>query len=278
MISASTLSAPRASSASVATRLESTPPLNPRTTRSKPTLRTSLRMKPTRIRRTSSGLIRSGGKAGSVRLAGAFMPDSSQFVDGKFHPFIPQHRVRQALSAHLPEVETGDDQRLVGIFLLGDDVPVWTDRHRAAPEVRPVLVAHPVAVEEEGRQELGIGAADQAVRLRRPQPLVGGDAAPRAGGGANDHVDAFETEDVRAREVPDVFADQHARPPESGLEAAKSITGRKVPLFVEHAVGWQVHLAVDVDQLAAAQVEAGVEVAMIWGFDDRSEHHVQVPR
>src|SRR5256885_318094 len=101
-----------ASPPSVATRLESTPPLNPRTTRSKPTLRTSLRMKPTRIRRTSSGLIRSGGKAGSVRLAGAFMPDSSQFVDGKFHPFIPQHRVRQALSAHLPEVETGDDQRL----------------------------------------------------------------------------------------------------------------------------------------------------------------------
>src|SRR6266550_3627948 len=278
MISPMTLAAPSASAARVATRLESTPPLKPRTTRSKPTLRTSLRMKPTRIRRTSSGLIWSGGKTGSVRLAGALMPDSPQLVDGEFEAFIPQHRVRQALAAHLTEVETGDDQRLVGVLLLGDDVAVWADHHRAAPEVRAVLVADAVAVEEEGRQELGIGAADQAIRLGRPQALIRGDAAPGTGGRANDHVNAFETQDVGAREVPDVLADQHSGAPVPGRETAKSITGRKVPLFVEHAVGRQVHLAVNMDQLAAAEVEAGVEVTMIRGFDDGPEHHVQVPR
>src|SRR6266700_1194458 len=149
MIRARTLSAPSASAARVATRLESTPPLRPRTTRSKPTFRTSLRMKPTRMPRTSSGLIRSGGKTGSERLAGALMPDPAEFVDGELAPDLPQ-------------VELGKNERFVGIFLLRDDVTVGPDHHRAAPEVRAILVPHPVAVEEEGRQELGVGAADKA--------------------------------------------------------------------------------------------------------------------
>src|SRR6267143_995697 len=123
MISARTLSAPRASAARVATRLESTPPLKPRTTRSKPTLRTSLRMKPTRIPRTSSGLIRNGGKTGSERLAGAFMPDSSQLVDGQLEPLVAQKWIGEALPADLTQVEGGEDQRLGGLFLLSDDVP-----------------------------------------------------------------------------------------------------------------------------------------------------------
>src|ERR1700736_574124 len=103
MIRASTLSAPSASAASVATRLESTPPLSPRTTRSKPTLRTSLRMNPTRIPRISSGLIRSGGKTGSERLAGALMPDSSQLVYGELDPLVRQQGGGDALSAGVPQ-------------------------------------------------------------------------------------------------------------------------------------------------------------------------------
>src|SRR5256885_16466362 len=180
MIRARTLSAPSASAASVATRLESTPPLKPRTTRSNPTLRTSLRMKPTRMRRTSSGLIRSGGKTGSERLAGALMPDPAEFIDGQLDPLVAQQGIGETLASDVTQVDGGEDQRLVGIFLLGDDVAVGTDHHRAAPEVRAVLVSYPVAVEEEGRQELRVGAADQAVRLRRAQPLVGRDPAPGA--------------------------------------------------------------------------------------------------
>src|ERR1700730_7702008 len=270
MIRASTLSAPSASAASVATRLESTPPLSPRTTRSKPTLRTSLRMNPTRIPRISSGLIRSGGKTGSERLAGALMPDSSQLVDGEFESLIPQHRVRQALAAHLTQVEGGQDEGFVGVFLLRDDVNVRTDHHRAAPKIGPILVSHPVAIEEKGRQKLGVGAADQAVGLRGSQPLVGGDAPPRAGGRTDDHVHPFEAEDVGARQVPDVFAHQHAGPPESGREAAEAIPRRKIPLLIEHAVGREVHLAVQVDEFAAAEVEAGVEVPVMRRLEARA--------
>src|SRR6266849_827930 len=278
MMKATTFFGPSASAASVATRLESTPPLRPRTTRSKPTLRTSLRIKPTRIPRTSSGLIRNGGKTGSERLAGALMQDPSQLVDGELEPLIAQQRIGQPLPADLTQVDVGQDERLVGIFLLGDDVSVRTDHHGATPEIRAVLVADPVAVEEIRREELGVRAADGPIRLRRSQSLVGRDPPPRAGRRTDDHVYALETQDVGAREVPDVFADQDAGPAKTSLETAESITGRKIALLIEHAVGRQVHLAVEVDQFAAAEVQAGVEVAMIRLFDHRAEDDVQLTR
>src|SRR5438874_7110689 len=275
MITARTLSAPSASAASVATRLESTPPLKPRTTRSNPTLRTSLLMKPTRMRRTSSGLIRSGGKTGSERLAGALMPDPAEFVDGQLEPLVAQQRIGEPFAPDVPQVEVGEDERLVGIFLLRDDVTIGSDHHRATPEVGTVFVPHPVAVEEEGRQELSVSAADEAVGLGRSQPLVGGDATPGAGGRADDHVHTFETQDVGAGEVPDVFTDQDPGAAEAGLETAKAIAGREIALFVEHAVGRQVHLAVDVDKLPPAEIEAGVEIAMVGLFDHRAKHDIE---
>src|ERR1700694_1334199 len=163
MMKATTFFGPSASAASVATRLESTPPLRPRTTRSNPTLRTSLRMKPTRMRRTSSGLIRSGGKTGSERLAGTFMPDPAQLIDGQLEPFVAQQRIGEPLATDLTQVEVGQDERLVSILVLRQDVTVRADHHGTAPEVRTILIPHPVAVEEEGRQELGVGAAHQAI-------------------------------------------------------------------------------------------------------------------
>src|SRR6516225_3762661 len=66
-----TCSGPRALAASAATSDESTPPLNPTTTPSNPTLRTSSRMNPTRMPATSSGSIArtsAGGGAGSVAM------------------------------------------------------------------------------------------------------------------------------------------------------------------------------------------------------------------
>src|SRR5256885_16662216 len=111
MITVRTLSAPSASAASVATRLESTPPLKPRTTRSNPTLRTSLLMKTTRMRRTSSGLIRSGGKTGSERLAGAPMPDPAEVVDGQPEPPVAQHRIGDAFGPDVPPAQVWEDGR-----------------------------------------------------------------------------------------------------------------------------------------------------------------------
>src|ERR1700737_336592 len=118
MMKATTFFGPSASVASVATRLESTPPLRPRTTRSKPTLRTSLRMNPTRIPRTSSGLIRSGGKTGSERLAGALMPGSGQLVDGQLDPLVAQQGVGEPLAGDVPQVVVGQDESPVGLPLL----------------------------------------------------------------------------------------------------------------------------------------------------------------
>src|SRR5438552_2533859 len=278
MITASTFGWPSASAARLATRLESTPPLRPSTNRSKPTLRTSLRMNPIRMRLTSSGLMTSGAKPGSEWLAVARMPDSPQSLDGQFQPFVAQQGIRQPLPPHLGQVEAGEDEGLVRVFLLGDDVAVRANHHRSAPELGPVLEADPIAVEKEGRQELGVAAADQVIRLRRPQPLVGRDPPPRARRRTDDHVDAFETQDVRAGEMPDVLADQYPGPTEPGPEAAKAIARCEVALFIEHPVGRQVDLAVEVYQLATAEIKAGVEIAVIGLFDDRPHNDVQVGR
>src|SRR3989442_10897341 len=129
MMKATTFSGPSASVARVATRLESTPPLKPSTTRSNPTLRTSLRMKPTRMPRTSSGLIRSGGKTGSERLAGALMPHSTQLVDREFDPLIAQQGIGQPLPADAPQADIGDYGPLLGILLLRNDVTLGADGH-----------------------------------------------------------------------------------------------------------------------------------------------------
>src|SRR3989442_8186289 len=110
--------------AGVAPRLESTPPLSPSTTRSKPTFCTSFWMKRTRIFRTSSGLMASGGKTGSERLAGALMPGPSHFVDGQLNPLIPEQGIGQAFPADVPQVQVPHHQRLVRILLPGDDVAI----------------------------------------------------------------------------------------------------------------------------------------------------------
>src|SRR3982074_3411996 len=101
MITPSTFFGPSACAESVATRLESTPPLRPSTTRSKPTLRTSFWINPTRIPRTNSGLIASGGKTGSERLAGALRPDPAELVDGQLDPLVTQQRIGQPLAADI---------------------------------------------------------------------------------------------------------------------------------------------------------------------------------
>src|SRR5438105_13983185 len=118
MITASTFGGPSASAARLATRLESTPPLRPSTNRSKPTLRTSLRMNPIRMLLTSSGLMTSGAKTGSQRLAGALMPDSPPFVDSQFQPVVSQQGIRRPLPPHVRQVEAGEDEGLVRIFML----------------------------------------------------------------------------------------------------------------------------------------------------------------
>src|SRR3984893_4765583 len=278
MITPSTFFGPSAWEASVATRLESTPPLRPRTTRSKPTLRTSFWMNPTRIPRTNSGLIASGGNTGSERLAGALMRDPAELVDGQLEPLVTQQRIGEPLAAHIGKGQGREHQRLVGVLMLRDDVAVGSDHHRAAPEVGPVLEADAIAVEKKHGKELSVRPAHEGVRLGRPQPLVGRDAATRAGRGADDHVHAFQAQDVRARKVPDILTDQDPSASEWGRETPEAITWGEVPLLIEHAVGWQVDLAVHVQELAPRKVQAGVEVAVIGRLDHRAQHDVELGR
>src|ERR671937_1398569 len=99
MISALTFSGLSARAASVAATLESTPPESPSTTRSKPTLRTSLRTKPIRMSRTRAPLICSAGKTSLEGLAGALMPDAAELVDRELDLLVAQQRALQPFAA-----------------------------------------------------------------------------------------------------------------------------------------------------------------------------------
>src|ERR1022692_1640604 len=81
--------------------------------------------------------------------------------------------------------------------------------------------------------------------------------------------------------MPEVLADEDARPPamlgavpKRHVERAESIPGSQVPLLVEEAVGREVHLAVDVDDLATADVQRGVVEPMLTALENQAGHDV----
>src|SRR5574341_1014232 len=86
---ASTFAAPSASAASIALTAESTPPDKPTTTRSTPTLRTSLAMNAVRIRRISGGFVGISGRL--TRLPGGATVSAVAFIGEaplqSTHPF-----------------------------------------------------------------------------------------------------------------------------------------------------------------------------------------------
>ena len=53
--------------------------------------------------------------------------------------------------------------------------------------------------------------------------------------------------------MPQILADEHRRAPEARIEGADPIAAREVALLVEHAVGRQVDLAMNGDDLSAVE-------------------------
>ena len=86
--------------------------------------------------------------------------------------------------------------------------------------------------------------------------------------------------------MPEVLADQDpdppwaARPgrPERRLEGPEAAPRRQVAGLVEEAVGGQVHLAVDVDDGAAGEVDGRVVKAVVVTLHDAAHHGVDVAR
>src|SRR5580704_217563 len=85
--------------------------------------------------------------------------------------------------------------------------------------------------------------------------------------------------------MPEVLADEDARPPamlgaipKRRIERSESIPGGQVALLVEEAVGREVDLAVDVDDLAGADVQRGVVEPMPGALEDQAGHDVDAAR
>src|SRR5438045_3793819 len=58
--------------------------------------------------------------------------------------------------------------------------------------------------------------------------------------------------------------------------SSASIACAQIAVLIENAVGRQVDLAMDVDQLSSAEIEAGVEIAAIGFLQHRPHHQVAV--
>ena len=65
-----------------------------------------------------------------------------------------------------------------------------------------------------------------------------------------------------------------ARSPSGASKARNRFPGSQVPLLVEQAVGREVDLAVDVHDLATADVQRGVVESMLGALENQAGHDV----
>ena len=90
---------------------------------------------------------------------------------------------------------------------------------------------------------------------------------------ADQHVDFFGLHDRGRRDVPQIFADQHADAAEAGrMKGLESLARRKISLLLEQPIGRQVHLAMHVHQTSGLGVERGVVELMAGAFLDEPGH------
>src|ERR1035437_7214841 len=170
MITGSAFSGPSARQTTARVTAESMPAERPTTPRSKPTLRTSSRTNPVRISvtRSQSTLIAPTGAAGPVppRVSATFatvQPPGLGIDD--VVALVAEHRVGDPGPPQRGEVEAVQEQRLVAPGRLPDQVPLRVDDAGAPPEVDPVLIADPIAVDDIGGEELRVGPGDDVVAL-----------------------------------------------------------------------------------------------------------------
>src|SRR4030088_1847305 len=133
MSTGTTCSGPRARAASAAVSAESTPPLSPTTTRSKPTLRTSSWTKPQRIRVTTPVSI---AKTSAAETVGLIVVDVMTFV--------AEQRIGEPRATQRPQVDVLPDQLLVAATRISEDRAVGAEDPGASPESDTVLEADAV--------------------------------------------------------------------------------------------------------------------------------------
>src|ERR1035441_3523699 len=252
---ASTFSGPRAAHAMAALSAESMPPDRPTTTRSKPTLRTSLRTNPTRMSRTTSLSIESASTSETVCLG---------VVD--VMSFIPEQGVGDASASHRCQVDAVEHEALVTAGRVVEKTAIGTDGTRPSPEADAVLEPHAVAVQQVRGKELRVGPRHGVVAARRAQRMTMDHASAGGGRRADEELAPPTRQQPRGCGVPHVLADEHARLPwalrpggiHRGGEGAEPVALGQVPCLVEESIRRQVHLAMDVMDATLAEVEGRV--------------------
>ena len=186
---------------------------------------------------------------------------------GQPHLQVGQQREVGTGAGDLLEVEGGRDQRLLEDRAFREDIAAWTREDRSAGKRLAALETHQLRE----RHEDAVLASDvlhdplPAGKAGRPSGgVVGGDDA--AGGARarnDDQLGSTERREHRRERVPGILTDQDRGSAPPGVESLDAPAGLDESLLVEHAVGGQEHLAVDVPDARVGAAKSGVETRVV---------------
>ena len=170
------------------------------------------------------------------------------------------------------------DQRLFEVGSAHEHRAVRADDLRPAPEVHAVLVADAVAVDHVAGEHAGIEIVEAVPGLGAAQVLgFAGYAAAGTAGDAEDEVRPVGVDDAHRRRMPEVFTDQGPAAAEPRIECPQVLACGEVASLVEHAVGDEIHLAVDVVHLSRFQVHAAIVEALVGGLFHHAKQDAHAP-
>ena len=94
-------------------------------------------------------------------------------------------------------------------------------------------------------EHAAVGLIDQLDPARSAETLAFVESARGTGAVENQDIRAIQPEQIGRRDMPKILADQHAQATEAGIEGAYAVALREIARFVEHGVGRQIELVVD---------------------------------
>src|SRR5438309_332462 len=182
---------------------------------------------------------------------------SGQTAKHKVVALVAQQRIARALARDEVGIDLADEEVLVELGGARNDGPVGCDHLGSSPERNAVLVADAIDIDEVHGQVLRVEAVHEPTRLGGAEVAALGDAATRARRRTKDDRRAGRGVEVWHRDVPEVFANGDPGAPAGGRERLEAIAGAEVAPVIEDPVRRQIHLAMDVNELAFRPVALG---------------------
>src|SRR6187549_310007 len=225
--------------------------------------------------RSSRSALTSVIDAGGAVDPGPLGDDPIELASHELEALIGEERQAVALHPNVVGVQGADDERLLPQWRLRHDRSVGGQDPRAAPEREALLVPDAIAERERHRPEQRVRVLHLVPPLDRLEPGAGAGSPRRPRGHVDEQVGAVEGLEHRQAGVPEVLADGQTDAPDGGPGSMRphAVARAGEAALVEEAVGGQVHLAMEADELAITHEGRAVRVSMVVGLLDEPDRH-----